>query len=36
VPANSSRPMLRFWDGVFMGDALNGVAYAHAAVPLRN
>ncbi len=33
--ADSSNP-LRFWDGIFMGDAFNGVAYAHAAVPLRN
>lgn len=34
VPETLHSPQLRFWDGVFMGDALNGVRYARAAVAL--
>lgn len=34
IPRSEHRPLLRFWDGVFMGDALNGVAYAKARIAL--
>ncbi len=35
LPANVRGPALRFWDGIFMGDALNGVRYAHEEVALQ-
>ena len=35
LPRTIGRPSLRFWDGIFMGDALNGAAYAKARVGLR-
>ena len=35
VPSALRSPQLRFWDGVFMGDALDGVRYARAAVALK-
>lgn len=35
VPAGYSSANLRFWDGIFMGDALNGGAYGRAIVPLE-
>ncbi len=35
IPAGYSSANLRFWDGVFMGDALNGAAYGKAIVPLE-
>jgi len=35
VPAGYSSANLRFWDGIFMGDALNGSAYGKAIVPLE-
>jgi hypothetical protein len=35
VPAGMSSANLQFWDGIFMGDALNGAAYAKAVVPLE-
>lgn len=34
VPESVTHPALRYWDGVFMGDAFNGAAYAKAAVRL--
>ena len=35
VPRGYSSANLRFWDGIFMGDALNGGAYTKAIVPLE-
>jgi hypothetical protein len=35
VPAGYSSANLRFWDGIFMGDAFNGGAYGKAIVPLE-
>ncbi len=35
IPPGYSSANLRFWDGVFMGDALNGAAYGKAIVPLE-
>jgi hypothetical protein len=35
VPAGLSSANLRFWDGIFMGDAFNGGAYGKAIVPLE-
>lgn len=35
VPAGMSSANLRFWDGIFMGDAFNGAAYVKAIVPLE-
>jgi hypothetical protein len=35
IPAGYSSANLRFWDGIFMGDALNGAAYGKAIVPLE-
>jgi hypothetical protein len=35
VPAGYSSANVRFWDGIFMGDALNGAAYGKAIVPLE-
>ncbi len=35
VPRGFSSANLRFWDGIFMGDAFNGAAYANAIVPLE-
>jgi hypothetical protein len=35
VPAGYSSANLRFWDGIFMEDALNGGAYGKAIVPLE-
>lgn len=35
VPAGT-RPMLRFWDGVYMGDVFNAVRYAKTAIPLAS
>jgi hypothetical protein len=34
VPVDARRIALRFWDGILMGDVLDGVQYARAAVPL--
>ena len=34
IPAFVRGASLRFWDGIFMGDALNGGAYAKAAIVL--
>jgi hypothetical protein len=34
IPPDVSSPALHFWDGIFMGDALNGAAYTKAVVPL--
>jgi hypothetical protein len=34
VPRDAANLSLHFWDGVFMGDALDGVAYAKTYVPL--
>lgn len=34
LPATLASPSLRFWDGIFMGDAFNGGAYAKASIPL--
>ena len=34
LPATVSSPGLYFWDGVFMGDALDGISYAKAVTPL--
>lgn len=36
IPPDVSSANLRFWDGIFMGDALNGAAYAKAIVPLAD
>ena len=35
IPPGYSSANLRFWDGVFMGDAFNGAAYGKAIVPLE-
>ena len=35
VPPGYSSANLRFWDGIFMGDAFNGGAYGNAIVPLE-
>jgi|GEM_PF-1282045 len=35
VPRGLSSAHLRFWDGIFMGDAFNGGAYGKAIVPLE-
>jgi hypothetical protein len=35
VPSGYSSANLRFWDGTFMGDALNGGAYGKAIVPVE-
>ncbi len=35
VPPGYSSANLRFWDGIFMGDAFNGAAYEKAIVPLE-
>jgi len=35
IPPGYSSANIRFWDGVFMGDALNGAAYGKAIVPLE-
>lgn len=35
VPPTMSSANLRFWDGIFMGDFLNGATYAKAIVPLE-
>ena len=34
LPGTLAGPSLRFWDGIFMGDAFNGGAYAKASIPL--
>lgn len=34
LPASARRPALRFWDGVLMGDVIDGAQYTKAAVPL--
>jgi hypothetical protein len=34
IPRDVSSPGLYFWDGIYMGDALNGAAYAKAVTPL--
>ena len=36
VPRGFSSANLRFWDGIFMGDAFNGGAYAREIVPLED
>lgn len=36
IPGTVSSPGVYFWDGVGMGDALDGVAYAKAVVPLAD
>ncbi|HLI96425.1 MAG TPA: hypothetical protein VKT72_10105 [Candidatus Baltobacteraceae bacterium] len=36
LPNGASSPGVYFWDGIYMGDALNGVAYAKAVVPLAD
>jgi len=35
VPRETRHPVVRFWDGIYMGDAFNGVAYARVRVSLR-
>jgi len=35
LPHDLRTPHLRFWDGIFMGDVLNGVRYARAATALK-
>jgi hypothetical protein len=35
VPRGFSSANLRFWDGIFMGDAFNGAAYGKDIVPLE-
>lgn len=35
IPPGYSSANLRFWDGIFMGDALNAAAYGKAIVPLE-
>jgi hypothetical protein len=35
VPSGFSSANLRFWDGIFMGDAFNGGAYGREIVPLE-
>ncbi len=36
IPPGYSSANLRFWDGIFMGDAFNGGAYGKAIVPLES
>jgi len=36
VPPGLSSANLRFWDGIFMGDVLNGAAYGKAIIPLED
>jgi len=35
IPTSVSSASLRFWDGIFMGDAFNGANYSKAIVPLE-
>jgi hypothetical protein len=35
IPPGFSSANLRFWDGIFMGDAFNGGAYSREIVPLE-
>ncbi|HET9392799.1 MAG TPA: hypothetical protein VFO29_04650 [Candidatus Rubrimentiphilum sp.] len=35
IPPGFSSANLRFWDGIFMGDAINGGAYSREIVPLE-
>ena len=34
LPADAMNPMLRYWNGILMGDVFDGLAYARAAVAL--
>jgi hypothetical protein len=34
LPREAEKPVLQFWDGVLMGDAFDGVAYAKAKIRL--
>jgi len=34
VPASIRQPVVRFWDGIYMGDAFNGGAYARTRVSI--
>ena len=34
LPNTMRHPLLRFWDGVYLGDVFNAVRYAKAGVPL--
>jgi hypothetical protein len=34
LPKDARAPMLRYWNGILMGDIFDGAAYAHAAIPL--
>jgi uncharacterized protein DUF4352 len=34
LPADAKNPMLRYWNGILMGDVFDGLAYARTAVAL--
>jgi|SRR5450755_1127909 len=34
LPADAKNPMLRYWNGILMGDVFDGVAYSRTAVAL--
>ncbi len=34
LPADAKNPMLRYWNGILMGDVLDGLAYTRTAVAL--
>ena len=34
LPQGAAAPTLRFWDGILMGDVLDGAAYVRTGVPL--
>ena len=34
LPADAKNPILRYWNGILMGDVFDGLAYSHTAVAL--
>jgi hypothetical protein len=36
LPKDARAPMLRYWNGILMGDMFDGAAYAHVAIPLES
>src|SRR5579872_94404 len=34
LPADARAPVLRYWNGILMGDIFDGAEYAHVAIPL--
>ena len=35
LPGGARSPMLRYWNGIMMGDVFDGASYARAAIPLE-